>query len=517
MFIHEYENWPEFRWNEPELPFPLESVILEQGKLLGRMTDMGFENKLQTVAENLVKDIIYSSEIEGIRLNADEVRSSIARHLGLQMENSVPSSHYVDAVVTVTLDAMHNYDSPLTETKLCQWQAAFFPTGRSAGIPIETGMYRTHEEHIVSGAFGRERIHYIAPAPERIRDEMKRFLEWFNRQEGMMPSIVKSAIAHFWFVSIHPFEDGNGRLGRILGDIMLARGERNSMRFFNLSAEINRDKKHYYDILERTQRGDGDITEWLSWYMGIARKAIREANLMMDRVLAKSIFWKKAGEKVLNARQIHTLNLFLDGYEAKITSKSWAALNKCSKDTALRDIEYLVNEDLLVIDIPGAKRPSYSINYGVGEKFLQQFKDIQVTEDKDIFTLSAIYKDVYTIKERILKLDAERFLNGDLPEKNLLQKYCSHLAADRKMTEPRISDISIYPPDKMNFIKCRIDGEWQSGMKMKEDDVIKWKMMKDSKSTEEKDSFLNETAAKYFRQKLDETVMKYSEYKQVKI
>lgn len=383
MFIHEYDNWPEFRWKDSELPFPLETVILEQGKLMGRMADMGFEKKLQTMSENLVKDIIFSSEIEGIRLNAEEVRSSIARHLGLETADSVPSSHYVDAVVTVTLDAMRNYDKPLTETKLCQWQAAFFPTGRSAGIPIETGVYRTHEEHIVSGSFGRERIHYIAPAPERIGDEMQRFLEWFNRKDVTMPSVIKSAIAHFWFVSIHPFEDGNGRLGRILGDIMLARGEQSSMRFFNLSAEINRDKKHYYDILERTQRGDGDITEWLSWYMRMAQKAIQEADRLMDRVLNKSIFWKKAGERVLNARQLHTLNLFLDGYEAKITSKTWAALNKCSKDTAIRDIEYLVNENLLAVDVPGAKRPSYSINYGVGELFLQQFKDVQVIEEDD--------------------------------------------------------------------------------------------------------------------------------------
>ena len=247
MYIYERENWTDFRWDGDKTALLLDNVAREQGKLYGRLSGLGFDSQLQAVAENLTRDIIFSSEIEGIRLNPDEVRSSIARRLGIENVKQAAPSHYIDAVVAVMVDAMEHYDQPLTKEKLCGWQSAFFPTGFSEGLQIEVGHYRTHEEHIVSGYLGRERIHYIAPSPAHVEQEMAQFIDWFNSEQSVSP-IIRSAIAHLWFVSIHPFEDGNGRLARILGDIFLARADQSRYRFYNVSAEINRDKNHYYEI-----------------------------------------------------------------------------------------------------------------------------------------------------------------------------------------------------------------------------------------------------------------------------
>ena len=362
MYIHERDNWTAFRWNASELMAILEEVNRKQGLLYGRLASLGFDSKLKAMAENLTYDVVYSSEIEGIRLNVDEVRSSIARKLNIKNIKQTAPSHYIDSVVAVMLDAINHYDRLLTKEKLCAWQAAFFPTGFSEGAPIEVGQYRTNEEHIVSGMFGREKIHYIAPSPERVDKEMARFIDWFNSQEKVN-SVIRSAIAQFWFVSIHPFEDGNGRLARILSDMLLARADKSEFRFYNISSQINKDKSHYYDILERTQRGDGDITEWILWYANTLSLALDEAESIVSAVLNKSFFWQKASSVPLSQRQTDMLNLFLDGYEAKITSKTWASLAKCSKDTAIRDIRDLVEKEILREDIPGAKRPSYSIIY----------------------------------------------------------------------------------------------------------------------------------------------------------
>ncbi len=362
MYIHERDHWTAFKWDASELTAILEKVGRKQGLLYGRLASLGFDSKLKAMAENLTYDVVHSSEIEGIRLNMDEVRSSVARKLGIENVKQTAPSHYVDSVVAVMLDAVSNYSQPLTKEKLCAWQAAFFPTGFSEGSQIEVGRYRTNEEHIVSGMFGRERIHYIAPAPERVEEEMGRFLGWFNREEDVS-SIIRSAIAHLWFVSIHPFEDGNGRLARILSDMLLARGEKSELRFYNVSSQINKDKNHYYDILEKTQHGDGDITEWVLWYANTLSVALDEAGRVVSTILNKSLFWQKASAVALSQRQTDVLNLFLDGYEAKITSKTWASLGKCSKDTAIRDIQDLVAKGILREDIPGAKRPSYSIVY----------------------------------------------------------------------------------------------------------------------------------------------------------
>lgn len=427
MFIHERENWTDFRWDDSQFSLLLETVYRKQGLLYGRLSTLGFDSKLRAMAENLTHDVVYSSEMEGVTLNVDAVRSSIARRLGLDNVKYTAPSHYIDSVVNVMLEAIKHYDRPLSKEKLCAWQAAFFPTGFSEGNKIEVGAYREHEEHIVSGVFGREKIHYIAPSPERVEGEMQKFLNWFNAEESVS-SVVRSAIAHFWFVSIHPFEDGNGRLARILSDMMLARGEQSGFRFYNISSQINKDKRHYYDILERMQHGDGNLTEWLVWYVRKLVEAIDEAEAAVTTLLNKSFFWQKASAIPMTARQTDLLNRFLDGYEAKITSKNWAALAKCSKDTAIRDIQDLVEKNVLVIDVPGAKRPSYSIVYNA-EDLTQFFTDVTVGEENGIPTLRAVFKGKRPICERVLPLDAVRYQKGDLPLQNLLQKYCSYLMA----------------------------------------------------------------------------------------
>lgn len=425
MYIHERNNWTAFRWNATELTLLLEEVNRKQGLLYGRLASLGFDSKLKAMAENLTYDIVYSSEIEGIRLNVDDVRSSIARKLGIENIKQTVPSHYVDSVVAVMLDAVNNYDQTLTKEKICAWQAAFFPTGFSEGSQIEVGRYRTNEEHIVSGMFGREKIHYIAPSPKRIDEEMAQFLDWFNRQENVN-SVIRSAIAHFWFVSIHPFEDGNGRLARILSDMLLARADKSKFRFYNISSQISKDKKHYYNILESAQHGDGDITEWIYWYAKTLSVALDEAENTVTTILNKSFFWQKASSVSLSQRQTNMLNLFLDGYEAKITSKTWATLAKCSKDTAIRDIQDLIEKDILREDIPGAKRPSYSIIYDP-EDITAFFSEVSVEDINGYQYVKALYKGKTHVCERILPLDAKRFEDGDLPLESLLAKYCSYL------------------------------------------------------------------------------------------
>ena len=433
MYIHERDNWTNFRWDTSQVSLLQEQVFRKQGLLYGRLSSLGFDSKLRAMAENLTYDIVFSSEVEGIRLNVEQVRSSIAKKLGIKNVKYTAPSHYVDSVVNVMLEAVQHYNMSLTKEKLCAWQAAFFSSGYSEGSQIEIGQYRTNEEHIVSGMFGREKIHYIAPSPNRIEEEMKKFLTWFDKEEPVS-SVIRSGIAHFWFVSIHPFEDGNGRLARILSDMVLARGENSEFRFYNISSQINKDKNHYYDILERMQHGDGDITEWLVWYMQKLVEALNEADSIVTTILNKSFFWQKAATVPMTERQTQMLNLFLDGYEAKITSKTWATLAKCSRDTAIRDIQNLVDKNILIENIPGAKRPSYSIVYDV-EDLTQFFTNVTITKENGIPYLHALFKGKRSISERIIKLDAERYERGDLPLSNLLSKYCSYIMTSNRDQE----------------------------------------------------------------------------------
>ncbi len=430
MYIHERDNWTNFRWDAPQVSLLQEKIFRKQGQLYGRLSSLGFDSKLRAMAENLTYDVVYSSEIEGIRLNVEQVRSSIARKLGIESVKHTAPSHYVDSVVGVMLEAVQHYDMPLSKEKLCAWQAAFFPSGYSEGNQIEIGKYRTNEEHIVSGMFGREKIHYIAPSPGRVEAEMDKFLAWFDREEPVS-SVIRSAVAHFWFVSIHPFEDGNGRLARILSDMLLARGEKSEFRFYNVSSQINNNMIRFFLIVERMHHVDGDITEWLVWYMQKLVDALDEADTIVTTILNKSFFWQKASSVPMTERQTQVLNLFLDGYEAKITSKTWATLAKCSKDTAIRDIQDLVDKNILIEDIPGAKRPSYSIVYDA-EDLTQFFTDVSIVEENGIQCLKALFKGKKPISERVLKLDAERYQKGDLPLANLLSKYCSYMVAGNR-------------------------------------------------------------------------------------
>lgn len=425
MFIHEKNNWTRFYWDEGKVSLLLEKVNQKQGFLSGVLSTLCVDDRLMAMGENLTRDVVYSSEIEGIQLNINQVRSSIARRLGIENVKYTSPSHYIESVVSVMMDAVQHYNRPLSKEKLCAWQAAFFPMGVSDGNRIEVGVYRTHEEHIISGMFGREKIHYIAPGPAKVEPEMEKFLKWFDTKDNTN-SIIRSAIAHFWFVCIHPFEDGNGRLARILSEMMLARGEQSEFRYYNISSQINKDKKRYYEILECAQRGEGNITEWLTWYILKLIDALNESESLVKTTLNKSFFWQRNSNVTLSDRQRKILNLFLDGYEAKITSKSWASLAKCSQDTALRDINDLVEKEILSVDIPGAKRPSFSIVYT--KTALTEFiTEVEIKEENGIPYLVGLYKSSTPIKERLLRLDAERYLRGDLPLESLLTKYCAYL------------------------------------------------------------------------------------------
>ncbi len=425
MYIHEREKWTDFIYDKDGLSSLLEEANLKRGMLYGRLQALGFDSKLKAMATNLTFEVVSSSEIEGIYLNVDEVRASIARRLGIENVKYTSPSHYTNSVVAVMLDAIEHYNQDLTKEKLCLWQAGFFPFSSSEGINIGVGKYRSRQEHIISGMFGREKIHYIAPAAERVEEEMGKFISWFNN-ETLDDSIIRSAIAHLWFVSIHPFEDGNGRIARILSDIMLARGDKSQLRFYNVSSQINKDKNHYYDILERTQKGDGNINEWLLWYIKTLIKSLEKAEITINQILSKSLFWQRVSGISLTERQIKILNLFLDGYEAKITSKTWATLAKCSKDTAIRDIQYLRDKNILYSPNPEAKRPSFLIVFNQ-EDISIFFTNASILEEETGYYLNAKYKNKTLVHERLLNLDVERHLKGELSMSDLLNKYCSYL------------------------------------------------------------------------------------------
>ncbi|MDE6522761.1 MAG: DUF4172 domain-containing protein, partial [Muribaculaceae bacterium] len=318
MFFHERENWPNFHWDSDAINTLQLKAMHRLGYLAGRMASIGFDNQIIATVEAVTNDVVASSEIEGVRLNSDEVRSSIARNLGVHLEKNTDSSHYVEGIVEMMLDASRNYRAPLTEDRLFNWHSMLFPNASDMTV----GAYRTDEMSVVSGSFGRERIHYRAPSPDRVPKEMETFLMWLN-DENNVPSILKSAIAHLWFVSIHPFDDGNGRIGRAISDRVLAPLDNDNMHFYSFSRQILKDKRHYYKVLERTQRGNGDITEWLEWYFGAFIEAVEDSSSVLSRVLRKATFWNLHSQASISDRQRMVLNKYLDGYEAKLTAKNW--------------------------------------------------------------------------------------------------------------------------------------------------------------------------------------------------
>ena len=346
-YIHQSKQWPHFTWDKDLVADRLASVNKASGFLMGRLDAIGFDARLSANAEMLSNDIINSSEIEGIALNAKQVRSSIARKLGIPSDAEEPASHYVEGVVEMMLDAVSHYHQPLTHDRLFGWHNCLFPSGRSGYSKIDVAQYRKGEMKVVSGNYGREKVHYEAVPAQNVQKEMDVFLDWFNTDIDS-PTYLKSAIAHFWFVCIHPFDDGNGRIGRAIADMALSQADNSAMRFFSMSRQINKDKKSYYDVLERvSQQTDADITEWLVWYLDCMARAINASDEVLSHILQKSSFWQSHANIAFSERQNKVLNIYLDGYVGKLTVKNWAKHCKVSVDTASRDIKDLVEKGVL--------------------------------------------------------------------------------------------------------------------------------------------------------------------------
>jgi Fic family protein len=363
-YIHELKDWPKFKWDQARLAQKLAAVRNRQGRLTGRMEELGFKLKTEANLEALTEEVTKSSEIEGEVLSRDQVRSSLARRLGVDIGALTPAERNVEGIVEMMLDATGKYNTPLTSERLFDWHAALFPTGRSGINKITVGDWRTEESgpmHVVSGPIGRERVHYEAPKAALLADEMKAFIDWFNSTQDDLDPVIKAAIAQLWFVTIHPFEDGNGRIARAIADMALARSEMNSQRFYSMSAQIRQERDAYYDILEATQKGDLDITEWLEWFLDCLDRAFDRADTILAAVLQKARFWKKHANQQLNERQRSMIERLLDGFEGKLNTSKWAKITKSSQDTALRDIDDLVEKGILAKDAAGGRSTSYSL------------------------------------------------------------------------------------------------------------------------------------------------------------
>ena len=346
-YIHQSENWPHFTWDRDTVSDLLAKVNKASGFLMGRLSANGFDARLSADSETVSNDVLASSEIEGIMLNPKQVRSSVARQLGLPEPYDVMSSHYIDGVVQMMLDATKNYRQPLTHDRLFGWHNCLFPNGMSGYSKIDVAKYRTGEMRVVSGAIGHEKVHYEAVPASSVTEEMNLFLDWFNGTSSEA-TYLKSAIAHFWFVCIHPFDDGNGRIGRAIADMALSQADDSPMRFFSMSRQISKEKKTYYDILERVScQEDTDITKWMMWYLGCMERAIAASDEMLSRILQKAAFWLTHSKVSFSERQNRLINTYLDGYIGKLTVKKWAKLGKVSIDTAERDIKDLVNKRVL--------------------------------------------------------------------------------------------------------------------------------------------------------------------------
>jgi Fic family protein len=364
MFIHELKDWPRFHWNRERLAEPLAAVRHHQGRLIGHMEALGFKLRQEAVLQTLTADVIKSSEIEGEKLDAAQVRSSIARRLGMDIGALKPADRNVEGVVEMMLDATRHYDKPLTDERLFAWHASLFPTGRSGMTKIRTGARRddsTGPMEVVSGPIGKEKVHFQAPEAKRLDGDMRTFLDWFNANADIDP-VLKAGQAHLWFVTIHPFDDGNGRIARAIADMALARSENSPQRFYSMSAQIRQERAAYYDILEQTQKGTLDITPWMEWFLGCLGRAIEGAQTTLGTVLAKARFWESITDFPISERQRAVLNRLLDGFEGKLTTTKYAVLAKCSQDTALRDILILVECGILVRNPEGGRSTSYALN-----------------------------------------------------------------------------------------------------------------------------------------------------------
>ena len=360
MYIYQTEDWPNFTWDQTRIGLKLVKVNKAAGFLEGRLSAIGFDVQQQATVEALTHDIVASSEIENVILDSNQVRSSVARRMGVQIINETEPSHYVEGVVEMMLDAVGNYAKPLTDDRLFGWHSCLFPTGRSGMEIINVGMYRVDPMNVESGSLGHEKIHYHAPEADVVPYEMKRFLDWFNA-DSTSNDYVKSAIAHFWFVSIHPFDDGNGRISRAIADMALSQADNSSFRYFSISRQINKEKRKYNDVLERCQKGRVDITTWIDWYLDCMLHSIESAEEMLSSILNKAIFWQSHSQDVITDRQKQVLNTYLDGFAGKLKVKNWAKLASVSVDTAERDVKALISSGILVPQ-PGRFR---DVAYGI--------------------------------------------------------------------------------------------------------------------------------------------------------
>jgi Fic family protein len=366
MYIWDAAEWPQLQWDDAKLLAPLAGARLEQGRLLGGMARLGFDLKLEAQLEALTEETIKSSEIEGEVFDRDSVRSSLASRLGVPQAAVAPADRRTDGVVEMMLDATQKYDEPLTQERLFAWQASLFPTGRSGVDKIRTGAWRDDADgpmQVVSGPVGRRRVHYEAPPAQRVAGEMQRFLEWFNGAERI-EGLLRAGVAHLWFVTVHPFEDGNGRIARAIADQALAQSEGSGQRFYSMSSQIRKERSDYYDALERTQKGGVDVTDWLLWFLGCFSRAIAGADAAGGDVLRKADFWQRHARVAFSERQKAVLNRYLDGFEGKLTAKKWAALTKVSIPTAQRDINELVERGVLKRNAGGSKNTSYEVVVG---------------------------------------------------------------------------------------------------------------------------------------------------------
>ena len=359
-YIYEHKNWTDFLWQYSAINVVFGEVRLMQGKIIGQMNALGFSAKEEATLTALTLDVVKSSEIEGELLHYDQVRSSIARRLGINTAGLVPSNRHIEGVVEMMLDATQRHTLPLTEERLLGWQAALFPTGYSGPYKIEVGRYRTGEMQVVSGAIGKENVHYKAVEPELVKTEMDKFLDWFNDENRLDP-VLKAAIAHFWFIIIHPFEDGNGRIGRAITDMLLARAEGSGERFYSMSSQILTERKRYYEVLQKVQHSSGDITEWLDWFLNCLKNSMLATENTTQKILYKAQFWKLHEHTPINERQRLILNKLFDSYEGKLQTSKWAKIAKTSTDTALRDIKDLVEKGILQKTDQGGRNANYEL------------------------------------------------------------------------------------------------------------------------------------------------------------
>ncbi|MEY4875896.1 MAG: hypothetical protein RL708_1045 [Bacteroidota bacterium] len=362
-FIHQQDNWTNFTWKTEDIINLLSEVRNLQGRLTGKMEALGFNLRNEALLETLTTDVLKSSEIEGEILNPDQVRSSIAKRLGMEIAGSVEFDRNIDGVVEMMLDATQNCFKPLTKNRLFDWHAALFPIGRSGMYKITVADWRkdtTGPMQVVSGAMGKEKVHFQAPDSNLIENEMKKFINWFNNYDKI-DLVIKAAVSHLWFVTIHPFEDGNGRITRALTDMLLAKADGSNQRFYSMSAQIRQERKQYYNILEKTQKGNLDITEWIQWFLQCLINALKSTDLILSKVLLKADFWNTHSKTNINDRQQKMLTKLLDSFDGKLTSSKWAKIVKCSKDTAIRDINDLINKNMLQKESAGGRSTNYEL------------------------------------------------------------------------------------------------------------------------------------------------------------